>query len=217
MNKYKFILLSTLFLLVLCYVLFNTRFYLWFNIENIQGLVKSSGVWAPIVLWFIIYFAALFFVPITVFPLICGSLFGIGTGLFLLTTSTTLAAISAFFIGRYFDRFPFPFSFGKAKINRWILKTEELVHTRGFQAFFIIRNIPHPFILLSYVAGFVKTTKLRDFALATFVVLVIRGFAFVYMGDSILKGPKALILPVLLIAGITLLPSLIKRFFNKQP
>lgn len=223
MNKYKYIFI-TIFLLAIFFVifrsqlhfLFNKENYSWFSDENIKNFISGFGIWAPVVFWFTNFFAALIFVPITMFSLVCGALFGKFTGTCLIASSSTLAAIFAFFIGRRFETFLFTSLIRGNKLNNWICKIESLIHKNGFQSFFIIRNIPHPFILLSYAAGLVKTTKFKDFALATFLVLVIRGFAFVYLGDSILKGPKALIIPVILIIGITIFSIIIKKKQNDK-
>lgn len=196
--------------------MFNKENFSWFREENIKNFINGFGIWAPIVFWFANFFAALIFVPVTFFSLVCGALFGTVTGTCLLTSSGTLAAIAAFVIGRRFEHLLLNSRIKKHKTSKWLQKIESMINKNGFQAFFIIRNIPHPFILLSYIAGLVKTTKFKDFALATFVVLVIRGFAIVYLGDSILKGPKALIIPTILIAVITIFSFLIKRFNSKS-
>lgn len=221
-NRYKLVII-TIFLLALLFIVFKPQFYSLFNKENlsrfseenIKNFINGFGIWAPIIFWFVNFVAALLFFPITLFSLVCGALFGKSTGTCLLVSSSTLAAIAAFFIGRRFDNLIYTSLNRGDKINKWIEKIETLLHKNGFQAIFIIRNIPPPFILLSYAAGLIKTTKFKDFASATFVVLVIRGFAFVYLGDSILKGPKALIIPALLITAITVFSILIKKFNSK--
>ncbi len=198
------------------YSLFNKENFAWFSDEKIKEFIDGFGIWAPIVFWFTNFFAALIFVPVTPLSLACGAVFGKFTGSCLLISSGTSAAITAFFIGRRFEDILYSYLIKGDKINRWTEKIERLMQKNGFLAFFIIRNIPHPFIGLSYIAGLLKTVKFKDFALATFVVLLIRGFAIVYFGDSILKGPKALILPSLLIAGITVFSLLLKRHNSKR-
>lgn len=63
---------------------------------------------------------------------------------------------------------------------------------------------------LSYAAGLVRTAKLRDFALATFLTNIIGGFVFVYFGDQLGSGLKNLLLPASLIIISLLIPRIIR-------
>ncbi len=69
---------------------------------------------------------------------------------------------------------------------------------------------------LSYAAGLVRTAKLKDFALATFLTNIIGSFSFVYFGSQLDAGWKALILPIGLILLTLLIPKIVKKYQKKD-
>jgi uncharacterized membrane protein YdjX (TVP38/TMEM64 family) len=167
--------------------------------QKIARSLKRFDPWTPVLFWVASFIAAMFFVPVTVAAVLSGMLFGKLSGTWLLTTSVTAASMTAFLIGRGVDlRFRSWYS-KHTRIQRWMDTLENLFQKNGFTAVFILRNIPHPFILVSYLAGLIRTAGVWSFGAATFACLLLRGFAFVYLGESLMKGPQALILPIVLI------------------
>ncbi len=184
----------------------------WPNRESIQGFVEAFAGWAPVVFCMVVFLGTLLFVPITVFAVLSGSLFGPFLGCTLLTGSVTLSALVAFRIGRRLSVGTLVGDWGRgAGARLWATRIEGLLARKGFLAFFTLRNLPHPFILVSYASGWVKTAKEFDFLSATFLVLAVRSLAFVYLGDRLFSGPQALVLPVLFILGITLVSIALDR------
>ena len=184
----------------------------WLNRESIHGFVEACGGWAPVIFCAVVFLATLLFVPITVFAVLSGSLFGPFLGCTLLTGSVTLAALAAFRIGRRLSGdSPWRQWWQGPGARRWATKIEGLLSKKGFLAFIVLRNLPHPFILVSYASGWVKTARELDFVSATLLVLGVRSLAFVYLGDRLFSGPQALVLPVVFILGITLITIVFDR------
>lgn len=178
--------------------------------HKIARYLQRFGYWTPVLFWLASFISAMLFVPVTVAAVLSGLLFGKLSGTLLLATSVAAASMMALLIGRKLNpRFLTRYS-NHARSQVWIDYLENLLNKNGFTAFFILRNIPHPFILVSYLAGLIKTVDLWAFGSATFLVLLLRGFAFVYFGDNLLKGPKALIFPAVLIIACILLSVLCK-------
>jgi uncharacterized membrane protein YdjX (TVP38/TMEM64 family) len=67
-----------------------------------------------------------------------------------------------------------------------------------------------PYIPASYAAGLIKEAKAKDHFFGTLVTNMIFSPAFVFFGDSLMKGPKALLLPAGLIVVVLLVPRIIK-------
>jgi uncharacterized membrane protein YdjX (TVP38/TMEM64 family) len=179
--------------------------------EKLARYLKHFGRWTPVLFWLASFISAMLFVPVTVAAVLSGLLFGKMSGTLLLTTSVTAAAMTAFLIGRRLDLRSLIQHPKHTRVSLWLDTLENLFKNNGFTAFFILRNLPHPFILISYLAGSIKTAKVGTFGSATFLFLLIRGFAFIYLGESLLKGPRALIFPVVLIFLCILLSFAINR------
>ena len=186
-----------------------------FDLDYIRSLVESLGMLAPIIYGIIYSIVILFFIPATPLTVLSGLLFGPFLGTIVVVIAATVSASVAFLIARFFGADAVSRFSGEQGIGKWIKKVELQCKNNGFVAFFILRNLFLPYILLSYASGLVKSAKLRDFASATFVSNTIHSFMFVYLGDSLLKGPKALIVPVILIILVLQIPKIVQRYEKK--
>ncbi len=179
-------------------------------LPKLEEFIASLDEWAPLVFFLTCFVATLCFVPMTVFALISGSLFGTQLGILLLSGAVSLAALTAFLVGRGLrNRFSITQYF-KLEEKKWFIRAQHVLTHNGYKSIFIVRNIPHPFMLFSYAAGNLHGIKLLEFGLTTFVVLSIRGFALVFIGEHLTQGPQALILPLLAL-GLLIVGSLYIR------
>ncbi len=216
MNKIQvqYLIVLSIFLVFLFYLFFFTPFYSLFTKEKITHFVQNNEEYAILVFWIINFIAALFFIPLTLFWIIAGMLFGSVVGTILTATAATTAATLAFLLCRKYERLFDKLIFKNDKARRWKEKIEEKVEQNSFTIIFIIRVLPHPFMLFSYIAGFSKTIRVNVFILATFLAIVPISFSFVLLGDSLLNDVRIIILPIFLILLATQLPKIINKFSN---
>lgn len=189
---------------------YNLRQYL--TPEQLETFINQFGVWAPLVFMLIYYVLVLLFVSAAAFTILAGILFGPLWGSIYVIVAATAAAQTAFFISRYFGKGLDTSLLEKKGIGPLMSKIEKGCEKDGFKNFFIMRCLFLPYIPLSYAAGLIQKAKARDFFFATLFTNMIFTPAFVFFGDSLLKGPKALLLPVILIVLVLAVPRIIKKF-----
>jgi uncharacterized membrane protein YdjX (TVP38/TMEM64 family) len=188
----------------------------WLTPTSIETFVSQFGVWAPVVYGVVYFLLTISFVSAAVFSVLAGTLFGPLVGSIVVIISATLAAATGFIIARYFAS-----GFGKKMskkpaLHKFMSKIETQCERNSFQTFFIMRCLFVPYMPLSYAAGLVKCAKLRHFVLATFVTNMIFTPAFVYLGDNLFSGPKALLLPIVIVIMALSVPKIITTFQKKS-
>jgi uncharacterized membrane protein YdjX (TVP38/TMEM64 family) len=214
-KKYVKITLITLILTTLAYLYFFTPVKSYITQQAIANFVNGFGVLAPLAFIVIYVVALLFFLPATLFTVFGGVIFGLLWGTVYVVIAATLAACLGFMITRKFSGV----SRGKHKnklVKTLVDKCHHHCEKNGLQAFIIMRLLFLPYMPLSYAAGLVKSARLRDFALATFLTNIIGSFTFVFLGSQLQNGLKALILPVVLIVGTLLIPKVVKKFRKEE-
>ncbi len=184
--------------------------------ENLKSTIESFGVFAPIVFIVIYYVLTLLFVSAALFTVLAGLLFGKLWGSIYVIIAATAAAQTAFYVSKNLGSDKVHALKQKKGIGSLIKTLEEKCQKNGLRNFFILRCLFLPYAPLSYAAGMIKTAKARDFFIATLVTNMIFSPAFVFFGDSLLKGPKALILPAVLIVLVLLVPKIVKKFQGEE-
>ncbi len=176
--------------------------------DNLIEFMHSYHDWMAAIFWLINFLAVLSFFPLTLFWIAAGLLFGPVTGTLLTTTAATASAGAAFLLSRKYEtRFSRQLDkHHKAQMLK--KKLERRIAQNNFSVIFIIRMLPHPYILLSYIAGLINTIRFKQYILATLSAISILSFCFVSFGDSLMKGPQALIIPALSILVVTQLAKL---------
>ncbi len=188
------------------------------NIDRLTAFIRSTGIWAPLVFVMIYYLATLFFLSATVLTILSGLVFGAFWGSVLTVFAATAAAQTAFFLSRRFGG-DITQKLGKNSgiVSSMTERIEKQLDQNGFQAFFTLRCLFLPYIPVSYAAGLIKKAKARDFFWATLITNAIITPIFVLFGDSLFKGPKALLISAGLIALVLMIPKLIKKFSVAKP
>lgn len=202
-------------ILVVVGLLFNTyqeEVLYFLHPEHLKSYILTFGWWAPVVFAFFSFILTLMFVSSAAFTIASGLLFGKLWGSILIICSSTAAAQLAFLIMRRYGSHLLERFKDKKGIGPTLLLVEERCKTNGFRNILVLRCLLVPYIVLSYAAGTVKTLKARDHFFATLTANAIFTPAFVLLGDSLLDGPRALILPAVVIALVLLIPRVLKRF-----
>jgi uncharacterized membrane protein YdjX (TVP38/TMEM64 family) len=180
--------------------------------EALRAFLTPFGMYAPLAYGVLYFVLILFLLPASVFTVLAGLLFGKLVGTTVVVIAATAAACSAFILSRYFGEGAAKKLVRSPSLGKWVKKIEKQCAMNGFQFFFIMRCLFLPYMLVSYACGLVECAKLRDFVTATFLTNVIFSFMFVYLGDSLFKGPKALILPVIMVVLALQVPRVIKKY-----
>ena len=180
------------------------------TIDNIISFVDSFGAFGPFLFMVIYIVGLLLFVPASLFTITGGFLFGALWGTFYIVFAATIAAGLGFLISRKFS-YKWTFASSNEFTKKIVSKCEGQCEENGLQTFIILRLLFVPYMAMSYAAGIVKTAKLRDFALATFLTNIAGSFSFAYFGSQLMAGWKALILPILLIVLTLLIPFIVRR------
>ena len=214
MLKILKVAMTFIILLIVAYIVLMSPLRDFITVENIISFVDGFGMWGPLIFMLIYIIGLLVFVPATLFSIAGGFIFGLWEGVLYVVIAATIAASLGFLIARKFSS---NWNFAKSnKLTTMIVSTcEGHCEERGLQTFIILRLLYLPYMALSYAAGIVKTAKLRDFILATFLTNILGSFSFAYFGSQLDAGFKALILPVVLIILTLLVPMIVKKFYKK--
>lgn len=179
--------------------------------QNLQAFIQSFGWWAPFVFMALYYTLTLAFISAAVFTVLAGVLFGKIWGTIYVVVAATLAAQTAFFIARNLGQQKVDQLKQKKSIGPLLKTVETRCQNQGFKSLFILRCLFLPYMPLSYAGGLIKSLSARDFFMATLLTNAIFSPAFVWFGDSLLAGPKALILPIVMITLVLLVPKILKK------
>lgn len=180
------------------------------NLENLRGFVYKFGFFAPVAFSVIYIFAGLLFVPLSLFSIAGGVLFGTIKGTLIIVLAATIAAMLSFILARPFNSL-IPRS-EAGIIQKLQQRIEKQLHKNTFQTILILRLLFPPYILFSYACGLVRTCKFWPYSSATFFSNIVGSFVFVYLGASLDKGLQALILPVILVALVIFIPKVVRKF-----
>ncbi|MEF2175051.1 MAG: VTT domain-containing protein [Candidatus Absconditabacteria bacterium] len=183
--------------------------------DNISNIIKSSGMFGPLVFMFIYTISILLFLPATIFTILGGALFGLYLG----TLYVVIAATIGGGIGFYISRLNFKdkdFNSKNKIIKELITKIKSYSQNNGFQSILILRLLYLPYMPVSFAAGLIKELTFKNFILATLVTNIVVSFIFVLLGDQLKNGPQALILPVVLIVLSLFIPKIIGILEKKK-
>ncbi|MEH2085853.1 TVP38/TMEM64 family protein [Nostoc sp.] len=191
-----------IFLLTLsCIIATGITVYLLGGIEpvQIQALLKSSGIWAPIIYIALYVVATMLVLPSTVLNLTGGAIFGPWLGTIWTSIGAVVAAIIAFVFTRTIGRK----AVAKRLAGRWQAMDAE-VRRGGLFYMFAIRLVPiMPYGLVNFVAG-LTSIGFKDYVLGTTLGTVPSVLPFVLLGSSGLKAVNTGdFLPLILALGLT--------------
>lgn len=214
-SKFKFLILILGITIIGGTLYFTGSFEIIQNFiktENLKIFIDQFGLFAPLMFMAIYYSLVLAFVSAAVFSVLSGLLFGKVWGSIYVIIAATLAAQTAFLITRKISSEKLKSLEQKKGIGVLIKKIESKTQNHGFKSIFLLRCLFVPYIPVSYAAGVIKTLKAKDFFFATLFTNIIFTPAFVFLGDSLLEGPRALILPVTMVIIVLLIPRITNYF-----
>jgi len=187
--------------------------------ENIRAAVEQiRSVWYSPIIYVLVYAAGcMVALPASIFVIAAGFIWGWLLGGCYAMVGGTLGAIVSYFAGRFIgegllERF--------GRVGRIVAKQ---VDHAGFKSLLVLRNIPGiPFAVLNYGAG-VAGVRFRDYFFATIIGIAPSKFVFTYCADALFNGSmsegdavKRLAIVCLLVVAMVLLPTVVKRFANRD-
>ena len=201
--------------LIVLYILMFTDLKNFVSVENVESFLAPYGMLGPLVFCLIYIALILVFFPAAALTVLAGILFGALWGTVYVVIAATIAAGLAFLISRYFSS-NLDFIRKHRYVEGLVKRVEKQLGEKGLQTFIILRLLYLPYMALSYASGLVRSAKLWEFSVATFLTNIVGSFTFAYFGSSIRSGPRALILPVILIGLTLLVPKIVKKLQRKK-
>lgn len=171
---FGFILILAGFLVAI--KLFPVQEYLRDLLNWIAGLGMIGG--AVFVAVYIL--AAVFFLPGSLLTLGAGAVFGVVKGSLIVSFSATLAAMTAFLVGRYLAR---GWVSRKVEGNNKFQSIDQAVAKEGWKIVLLTRLSPaFPFNLLNYGYGLTQIS-LKDYAWSSWLGMIPGTIMYVYIGS----------------------------------
>lgn len=216
MRTHLFRSIFFVFLVVAIAVAWLNRGYL--TTETVTAWVERSGFWGPVVFVGIYVLAPALFFPGSILTLAGGALFGPVTGALLSLIGATAGTTVAFFIARYLAA-----AWVERRVSGRLQEIKAGVEREGWRFVAFVRLVPiFPFNLLNYALGLTRLSA-QTFAVTSFITMAPGALAYAYLGDAGREaasgGPDLVrkgLLALALLAVVTLLPSLIRRWRRSE-
>jgi uncharacterized membrane protein YdjX (TVP38/TMEM64 family) len=186
-------------------------------VARTRGDVQGTW-WAPLAFIVAYGVGCIFVIPATVFIVFAGAVWGWKLGVIYAMCGGMLGATASYFVGRFV---------GEGILERFGKAGEAVsrqVRCAGFTSMLVVRFIPGPpFAVWNYGAG-VAGVGFGDYFFATLLGTFPAHLVFVYSADALFNGTmtegdaiKRLALVGVLLIGMVLMTSLIKRRFAPKP
>ena len=162
-------------------------YWLEHHVATIEAWLAGMGHWAG--LGFIILFVLLtpFLFSVDVLCVIAGALFSLGSAIAYVLAATMIAAAVIFYIGRHMAKDKVQLVLQKhPKLTMY----EQLIDAGGFKVIFLLRLLPLPFALMSYLFSITRIQFL-PYWIATTGIFIYNS-AIVYFGYIAMHMSKQL-------------------------
>lgn len=142
--------------------------------QQINALLATAGVWAPVV--FIILYAVgvCLFVPGTLLTAVGAAVFGPLEGFVYVWIGAMLGSAGAFLIGRYLGR-----EFAASLIGPRLQRYDEAIGRNGFATVLYLRLVYFPFTPMNFGMGLTRV-RFQDYLLGTGVGILVGTFIFTF-------------------------------------
>lgn len=226
--KYKRLVIGVAVLSGLIFALRNFQIP---DCTTIQNYLESWGYWAPVLFIALYVVATVAFIPGLLVTMMAGLAFGPWWGTLIVSIGSTIGATLAFIVARYIARESVESFLSK---QAWFIKFKDSIEENGFNFVVFVRLVPiFPFNGLNYACGLVPL-KIKDYILGSMLGMLPGTFAYVYLGatgcqliDSVIQGKtsfsqfpaevrNSLLIAIVLLAILSFLPILLKKFRNKK-
>ena len=168
---------------------------------------------------FLVVVLSLICFPVTPLALTSIPLLGPVKGPFVVAVAVTIATLIAFALGRLVPG-------TLALLLRWfrfshqnVATVEEAFTSESIWPFVLLRNLPHPLMVVSYAAGSVGGASFLRFGLITLLTLLVRGALLAAFGEALvnkeLSWQRILLLALSIVLLVFVFKHLRKSAVNK--
>ena len=179
-------------ILIICFIIAMviSGYWLEHHITAIENWLAGLGHWAGI--GYIVLFIVLtpFFFSVDILCIIAGALFGLSSAIGYVLVATILSAAVIFYIGR---------NLAQDKIQVIVQKHpkltifDQLIDKGGFKIMFLLRLLPFPFAILSYVFSISRVQFLPYWLATTGIflyntIIVYFGYMAMHMTKQLSQG-----------------------------
>lgn len=156
----------------------------WGGLGHVRETVAAAGLWAPVLFVLLQVLVTITPLPRTVFSVAAGVLFGTPWGLCLTVLATTVAAVAAYTLVRWFGA-PLAARHADRAQVRWL---RARLDRSGLLAVVSLRLIPvMPFAVLNYASGLARVRP-AAFVVGTVIGVLPGTIAVVVLGDAVTSG-----------------------------
>ncbi len=181
--------------------------------DALEEHVAALGIWAPLVFMAAYAFAAVAFMPGSIFTIAGGALFGPWLGTLYSLVGASVGAALAFLAARHVAADWVARSSGER-----LERLRRGIDREGWRFVAFVRLVPlFPFNLLNYALGLTRI-GLLPYALATFICMAPGALAYAWVGHAGAEviaggrsGIQAGLLALGLLAAVAFLPRLVRR------
>lgn len=161
-NKIKNIIFLSFIILMISMVVY----FKLYNLNNVQQIISSKGRLAPIIFFILCILRPIMLLPIGLFSVLGGIMFGAIKGTILTVLASVIGSVIAYYIALFLGADFFVSYFGKS-INKYNLENKN-----AFKITFLMRVIPIlPCDFVSYICGLSKI-NLFKYILGTFLGII---------------------------------------------
>ncbi|MCX7694575.1 MAG: TVP38/TMEM64 family protein [Caloramator sp.] len=201
LGNLKFIILTSFLTLITIIVI---KFHLY-NLNDVKLLVTSYGKLAPFIFFLLCILRPILLLPIGLFSVLGGILFGSVKGTVLTVLGSTVGSIIAYYISWFLGADFFERYFGD-KIKKYSFDERN-----AFKITFLMRVIPIlPCDVVSYICGLSRINIIK-YTLASFLGIIPGTFIYSNFGSSLNNiYSRQFIFSVVMIILLSLIPLLLK-------
>jgi uncharacterized membrane protein YdjX (TVP38/TMEM64 family) len=151
----------------------------WLTPEHIAALLKTAGLWAPVV--YILFYAigTCCFLPGTLLAVIGAAVFGPYLGFVYVWLGAMIGAGLAFLIGRYLGR-----DFAASLIGDKLKRFDDAIERNGFATVLYLRLMYFPFTPMNFGMGLTKV-RFWDYLSGTALGIMVGTFIFTFFVGTI--------------------------------
>ncbi len=216
-NRYIRILIFLLLISLIVWASFNYRDQL--NPTNIQYVVNSYGIWAPLIFILMYATAVVLALPGLIMTMMGGFIFGPVYGTLINITGAVIGSTLAFLIARYLAS-----DWVAEKVGGRLKQVINGVEEEGWRFVAFVRFVPiFPYNILNFALGLTRI-RLIEYVLASAIFMLPVTFAYTYvgsLGQTALAGETRQFVTRLFIAlGLLVLvgaiPYIVRKIRNKK-
>lgn len=201
-NKIK----NIIFLIFIILMISIVVYFKLYDLNNVKQIIVSKGRLAPIIFFILCVLRPILLLPIGLFSVLGGIMFGAIEGTILTVIASVIGSVIAYYIALVLGADFFTNYLGKS-ISKYNLENKN-----AFKVTFLMRVIPIlPCDFVSYVCGLSKI-NLFKYILGTFLGIIPGTYIYSYFGSSLNNVySKQFVFSIIMLVILTVIPIIVKK------